>query len=520
MLKNNFLKAVFAQATLIIANSVTGFLFVPYLLKTVGSEAYGFYPLSKNIIGFSTLITTILTSFLSKFITVEYLEQNYKKLNIFFNSSLYGNVISGLVVSVPLLLISLSAEKLLEIPEYLLFQVKTMFVFISVSFFTSQLKNTFSVASIATDKRYLNTYVRAFEKITSVLFVWLFFTFIKPSVIYVGLAVFTATLLTFFITVKIQKKIMPRAELSKEYVEKQVVRSLITAGGWHSLSQISTVVFSGVDILLANIYLGTDAQALCSLALVIPNLLKSAVIYLTNWLLPFLSVLASDDKKTKLSADYDAFVKYMSVAAAVVISIVIGFGDIFLKLWLGNFYSHKLYLLLVISGISLFIYAAFTILNTILLVHNHPKMPAFITVLAGILNIPLSFFLVKFTGVYGILLSTLILNLLVYAIFIPRYLAFRLKLSFKSIYKSITASLIVLATGTFLCMLIKNFIILNTFLRLLPAALAVMILLLTVVFIWILSVEDFKFIIEIIKAKINYGNDADEIQSKNDDSRI
>ena len=520
MLKNNFPKTVFAQALLVTVNIVAGFIFVPYLLKTVGTEAYGFYPLSKNIISFSTLITTIITSFLSKFITVEYLDKNFKKLNVFFNSSLYGNIAVGIIAVVPLVVLSLNANKLLEIPEYLVFQVKTLLVFVSFSFFTAQLKNTFSVASISTDNRYLTTMVRAFEKGITLILPWIFFSFFKPSIAYIGISVFTATLLSFFISVKIQKKIMPQAELSKVYVEKKVVSALITSGGWHSLSQISTVVFSGVDILLANIFLGTKAQTLCSLALVIPNLLKSGVIFLTNWLLPFLSVLASDERKSELSADCDAFVKYMSVAAAIAFSVVIGFGDVFLKLWLGNFYSHKIYLLLTISGISTFVYAAFAILNTVLLVYNHPKLPAFVTVLAGILNIPLSFFITKFTGIYGILLSTLILNVLVYAVFIPRYISFRIKFPLNFIYKSFFMSLIVLASGIFLCMLIKNFIILNTFLKLVPTVIAVVLLLLPAVFFLLFSADDFKFIIEIIKAKINYGNDANEIQSRNDDSLL
>ena len=38
-------------------NFAISFLFTPYLIRTVGKEAYSFFPLVNNIIGYSSILT-------------------------------------------------------------------------------------------------------------------------------------------------------------------------------------------------------------------------------------------------------------------------------------------------------------------------------------------------------------------------------------------------------------------------------------------------------------------------------
>ena len=46
------------------------FLFTPYLINTVGKEAYSFFPLANNFISYTSIITVALNSMASRFITI------------------------------------------------------------------------------------------------------------------------------------------------------------------------------------------------------------------------------------------------------------------------------------------------------------------------------------------------------------------------------------------------------------------------------------------------------------------
>ena len=61
---------------------VISFLLTPFIVKSLGVEAFGFVGLSNNIISYTTLITVALNAMASRFISVEYHKGNIEKANI------------------------------------------------------------------------------------------------------------------------------------------------------------------------------------------------------------------------------------------------------------------------------------------------------------------------------------------------------------------------------------------------------------------------------------------------------
>ena len=62
------------------------FLLTPYIVHTLGSEAYGFVQLSNNIISWVGILTVALNSMSGRFICIEINRQNTKKAKEYFNS--------------------------------------------------------------------------------------------------------------------------------------------------------------------------------------------------------------------------------------------------------------------------------------------------------------------------------------------------------------------------------------------------------------------------------------------------
>ena len=60
------------------------FLLTPYIVHTLGSEAYGFVQLSNNIISWVGILTVALNSMSGRFICIEINRQNTKKAKEYF----------------------------------------------------------------------------------------------------------------------------------------------------------------------------------------------------------------------------------------------------------------------------------------------------------------------------------------------------------------------------------------------------------------------------------------------------
>ena len=80
-----------------VINLFISFFFTPYLIKVVGKEAYGFFPLANNMIGYTSVLTTALGSMAGRFITMKIYENDRKQASIYFNSVFTANLIFSFV---------------------------------------------------------------------------------------------------------------------------------------------------------------------------------------------------------------------------------------------------------------------------------------------------------------------------------------------------------------------------------------------------------------------------------------
>lgn len=109
------------------------FFLTPYIVETLGKEAYGFFPLSNNFIMYAGIITTALNSMSGRFITISLEQKDIKKVNVYFNSVLFGNIIISLFFILISVLFYFFIDKILNIPINLFTDVRLLFMLMFIS---------------------------------------------------------------------------------------------------------------------------------------------------------------------------------------------------------------------------------------------------------------------------------------------------------------------------------------------------------------------------------------------------
>ena len=74
------------------------FVLTPYVVSSLGPEAYGFIGLTANILGYTGLLTIALNSMAGRFITIAYSSGDIDKANKYFASVFYSNIILASVM--------------------------------------------------------------------------------------------------------------------------------------------------------------------------------------------------------------------------------------------------------------------------------------------------------------------------------------------------------------------------------------------------------------------------------------
>lgn len=104
------------------------FFLTPYIVSTLGSEAYGFIGLSLNILSYTSLITIALNSMAGRFVTIRYVEKDFTVANQYFSSVYYSNLILAVIILLIGIGLVLFLEYLIEIPVSLIIDVKFLFI--------------------------------------------------------------------------------------------------------------------------------------------------------------------------------------------------------------------------------------------------------------------------------------------------------------------------------------------------------------------------------------------------------
>ena len=420
------------------------FFLTPYLVDRIGKEAYSFYPIANNFVNYMGVITIALNSMASRFITIHLTKGKIKEANTYFVSVLYSNIIMSLVLLIPMALIVIFLQHILNIPSELIVSVKLLFALVFISMLVNLFTNVLGVAVFSQNRLDLGSIVDIVVGVSRVaLYVFLFWAF-EPNIAYVGVVALTVAMIQMFMQKYYTKKLLPFMSFDRKYFSKGAVKEIVSSGVWNSVNQIGVVLLSTIGLMMCNRLYGASNAADYSIALTVPNFINGIVSMLSSVFLPGLTIKYARGNKTEVIDHVHIAQNVIGMIDNIPTAIFMAVGVNFFRLWTPTVDPYRLQGLSVLAiGYLLVTSVAWPIsnLNTVM---NKVKIPAIVMVFTGVLNIVLIYLTYRFTnlGVYAVPLGQLILFILNRALFVGIYSAHCLGEKWYIFYPAIIKNLI------------------------------------------------------------------------------
>jgi len=496
-----------AGSTAFIINLGISFFLSPYIIKNIGIEAYGFVSLGTNFISYASLITIALNSMAGRFITIEIHKNNWDAANKYFNSVLLSNAIVAGVMMIPSILCVLYIDKIVNVPPEILTDVKALFAFLFANYLLSVMVSSFGVATFATNRLYLSSLRGIQSGIIRVAILVLLFIFFKPRVSYIGFTSLISLLYGAFFNMYYTKKLLPNIQIRKAYFNSKAVLELISSGIWNTVIRVGQILLEGMDLLIANLFIGAAGMGALSLAKTIPAVISSLVVVLASVFMPEFTRMYAHDKINDLKVTIKRSMKLLGLIINIPIAILVVFGKELFALWVPSQDSRQLQILslitvgtIVLSGTINSIYGVFTVTNRL-------KTNAILLVLTGVLNIGIVFVLLKVTnlGIYAIAGVSTVLsigrNLGFTAPFGAKYLGLPWYTFFPEIFKSIMSFVVATVIG----FSITYFRVVDSWVALFIFGGLTGLLSLAINIMVILNKQERNYLINIIKQRLRFG---------------
>ena len=225
----------------------------PILVEKLGNEAYGFIGLANNFVSYATIITVALNSMASRFITIAIHRNEEKKANEYFSSVFLANIIMSVVILILLILMIANLNSLLDVPSYLEQDVKITFILVFINFIITLLSTVFTVATFVKNRVDLSSIQQTIGNLLKVVAIIILFWLFQPKIYFISIAAIVYTLYVMIANIHLTKKLAPELKIDVKNFKGSAVLELIKSGLWNSLSNLSSILLNGLDLLIANL---------------------------------------------------------------------------------------------------------------------------------------------------------------------------------------------------------------------------------------------------------------------------
>lgn len=383
------------------------FLLTPIIVEKVGDAAYGFIGLANNFVSYATILTIIINSMASRFITLELTKENVEKANKYYTSVLILDIVISVLIAIISSILIFNLNSLVNIPQKLDIDVKVTFSLAFINLILSVINTVFSVCTFAKNRLDIDAIRNIIANVIKTLFLVIIFTVLTPKIYYITIGAIIFTVIVLVSNIIITKKIAPELTYNIKLFDKACIKELTKSGIWNSINSLSKTLLTGLDLLIANIFIGADAMGLLSIAKTIPTSIENLLGTMANVFTPNFIILYSKNKIKELIEAVNFSTKIVALIMIVPIIGFIVFGTEFFKLWLPSKTSAEIYQLQLLSILSLAPYILSVnnyTLFTLDAVTNKLKRPVIITLIMSVLSTITTLIVLKTTdlGVYAV----------------------------------------------------------------------------------------------------------------------
>lgn len=490
-----------AQVTVLIIQLAISLFLTPFIVRTLGVEAYGFVALSNNIIGYMQIATVALNSMAGRFITIEYHQGNIKKANQYFTSVFYANCILGLAILFLCLCMVFHLEYIISIPEVFIPDVKCLFLLLTANTVLSLIFNVYTVSPFIKNRLEITSIRNLVSAIWRMVILLCLFLLFTPRVSYIGIASVLASTYLVTVNIVIKRKLTPELHLSRSNFDWSSIKEILSSGVWNLFNRISVMLEKGFDLLLANWFISNLVMGMLSVVSTVTTLIPRIVCMAGSSFAPTITEYVAKGDIEGIKRNALKSIKIMSILVILPLSVIYVYGDSFFALWLPNQNSTLLYIISILTTLDLIFGMPMEIIWSIFGATNNVKVPAIVMFFVGgltFLSLLSLLYIFDDTTVQMICLASVrtFWNIVKNLTFLPVYGAKCLNLGKSYFYHTMAKPILGIISALLICQVYRFMIVPDTWIEFILFSFLVCFTACAIGSIFILKKEDIRYIVQ------------------------
>ncbi|MDH4157029.1 MAG: oligosaccharide flippase family protein [candidate division Zixibacteria bacterium] len=407
---------IFSNYVAMAARMAVGFVISPILVHGLGKEQYGIWVLVFSLINYLGFLDFGMKQSLARHFPKYYATKDYQKLNEVFNSSNLIYSIIGVLTIIGTFVIAFFFMGAINVSPDLVSVMRILLIMVGLNqaiaffFMTSTAIGPFHRYDVSNAIEIVRTVANA---LAIIYFVHLGYGLLTLGVITLATTVTNTAARRFA-----QQKIVPQLKYGLKFIKKERLRELLSYSVFSFLIVLGLLTLFNADNVIIGAFMSTSAVTIYSIAATLINYLRTLVSSIGVPLAPAVSHLDASSDTGEIARLVGKLFKYLYYLTTAVCIGFLLFGDDFIFLWMGPGFEETvriLYLLIIPAGI----YLPQIMSNSVFFGTGKHKTLFYIIGAEAVAKIVISVVLVRFWGLFGVALGTVIPQVCIYTFIYP-----------------------------------------------------------------------------------------------------
>lgn len=413
--KKRLMQNMITSIISVMLSTMVSFFITSRIVEKIGGEAYGFVKLSNDFTSYASLITIALNSMASRYVMISLNQGDKDEAKKYYNSVFFANVVLSAILLIPAIIVVIYCNLILNVPSEILFDVQLNFVIVFTNFLVSLSFSTISQSYYLTNRLYLGSIREMQSTIIRTVLIIVLFIFSGTKIYYLALASLITNFYVIGWNIYYRRKLIPDFNLDIHLFEWEKVKKLLTSGIWNSITKLSQLFSSGLDLLITNIFIDAANMGTLSIAKTIPNMVVGFNASISGSFNPDLTKLYAQKRMDDLVDAVKSAMRIMCMFVSIPNAIMVAVGSQLFHLWVPSQPESMLQILSVITlsnsvitGVLQPIYSIFTVIDKV-------KQNSIVMIIYGSSSILITLCILYLTdwGVYAVAAVSAILSIFV-----------------------------------------------------------------------------------------------------------
>lgn len=455
---------MFYSVIVFVLNLFISFFITPYITSNLGSDAYGFVKLANDFTSYASLATLALNSMASRFIMLYREQGDRQTTQKYYSSITIANFVLSGILMIPATICVIFLDQMLNVPTELLGEVRITFILTFMSFLLNLAFSTYGNCYYLTNRLDINSIRSAQSNILRVAVILLLYFLFSPKISYLVIGSFFSTVFLIGTNFYYHKKLTPDLSFSWKTFDGATVWEVLKSGIWNSITKLSQIFSSGLDLLVSNLFLGPNDMGYLSIAKTVPNIITSFNSTIANTFSPNMMMLYAKGNMERLKIASKSAMKFMCLFVTIPNAILITMGNEFFTLWVPEQPAQLINILSIMTVINSCITGPMQPLYQIFTITNKIKQSSIVMIIYGFSSIVITMICLYTTdlGLYAVTGVSLVGSVIVALCYHVPFAAIYIGLPWYTFFPEIMKGIISLAVQCIVGWVVNFFFVLES----------------------------------------------------------